>query len=111
VSRALRLPERELPRIERGPRRPPDPALEARLEHLKARRNELAIRFDLTPGVLCPNGTLEAIARTRPGSLDELRGIPGVRRWQVEAFGQDLLDAVAAAEGETRGEARQEKLL
>jgi ribonuclease D len=110
VSRALQLPERELPRIERGPRRPPDPALEARLEHLKARRNELAIRFDLPPGVLCPNGTLEAIARARPGSLNELRGIPGVRRWQAEAFGQDLLDAVAAPAGET-SEVRQEKLL
>src|SRR4029077_883090 len=47
VSRALQLRERELPRIERGPRRAPDPALEARLDQLKARRNELAIRFDL----------------------------------------------------------------
>ena len=111
VSRALQLPERELPRIERGPRRAPDPALEARLDQLKARRNELAIRFDLAPGVLCPNGTLEAIARARPGSLDALRGIPGVRRWQAEAFGQDLLDAVAAPEGETSGKVRQEKLL
>jgi ribonuclease D len=98
VRRALELPERDLPRIERGPRRAPDPAFEARLEQLKAKRNELSSLLDLAPGVLCPNGTLEAIARTRPQTLDELRAIPGVRGWQVETFGRELLEAAAAGE-------------
>lgn len=94
VRRALELPEQELPRIERGPRRAPDPALEARIEQLKAKRNELAIRFDLAPGVLCPNSTLEAIARAAPRMVDELRAIPGVRNWQQAAFGEELLTAI-----------------
>ncbi len=94
VQRALDLPEQELPRIERGPRRAPDPALDARVEQLKAKRNELAIRFDLAPGVLCPNATLEAIARAIPRTVEELRAIPGVRRWQVAEFGEELLTAV-----------------
>lgn len=98
VRRALELPERDLPRIERGPRRTPDPAFEARLEQLKAKRNELSSLLDLAPGVLCPNGTLEAIARTRPQTLDELRAIPVVRGWQVETFGRELLEAAAAGE-------------
>jgi ribonuclease D len=99
VRRALELPEQDIPRIERSPRRAPDPALETRVEQLKARRNELAARLDLAPGVLCPNATLEAIARGVPRTLDDLRAIPGVRRWQVEAFGADLLAAI----GETVG--------
>jgi ribonuclease D len=99
VRRALELPEQDIPRIERSPRRAPDPALETRVEQLKARRNELAARLDLAPGVLCPNATLEAIARGVPRTLDDLRAIPGVRRWQVEAFGADLLAAI----GETGG--------
>jgi len=94
VRRALDLPEHELPRVERGPRRAPDPALDARVDQLKAKRNELAIRFDLAPGVLCPNGTLEAIARAAPRTADELRTIPGVRRWQAAEFGEELLTAV-----------------
>jgi ribonuclease D len=94
VRRALDLPEHELPRIERGPRRAPDPALDARVDQLKAKRNELAIRFDLAPGVLCPNGTLEAIARAVPRTADELWMIPGVRRWQAAEFGEELLLAV-----------------
>lgn len=98
VRRALDLPEHELPRIERGPKRVPDLAFDARLERLKVRRNELATRLDLTPGVLCPNATLEAIARTLPSTVDDLRAIPGVRRWQAETVGVDLL-AVINSEG------------
>ncbi|HET7600582.1 MAG TPA: ribonuclease D [Gemmatimonadales bacterium] len=95
VRRALELPESDLPRIERGPRRAPDAAYEARLERLKAVRNQLATRVGLAPGVLCPNGTLEAIARTAPRSVEELARVPGIRRWQVEAVGKELLAAVA----------------
>ena len=94
VQRGLDLPESELPRIARNQRRPPDPAYEARLERLKTRRNELALRFDLAPGVLCPNGTLEAIARSEPRSVEELQGVAELRRWQVNEIGQQLVEAV-----------------
>jgi len=100
VRRALELLEQELPRIERGTRRVADPAFDARVEQLKAKRNELAIRLNLAPGVLCPNATLEAIARAVPRSLEELRAIPGVRRWQVETVGQDLLAAMSATKAQ-----------
>jgi ribonuclease D len=69
--------------------------LDARVERLKAARNAAATRADLPPGVVCPNGTLEAIARAAPRSLDELAAIPGVRRWQVALLGNDLVAAVA----------------
>ena len=59
-------------RVERPPRRPSDPAYEARLERLKAAGNLLAAQYELAPGVLCPNGTLEAIARLNPATVDEL---------------------------------------
>ena len=108
VQRALDLAEGALPRIERGPRRVPDPAFEARVDRLKAKRNELATRLELAPGVLCPNATLEAIARARPTTIDELRGIPGIRRWQAETFGEELLGVVAAepAEGARKAPAQ-----
>jgi ribonuclease D len=96
VQRGLELPESEIPRLARAARRPPDPAYEARLERLKALRNELAARYELAPGVLCPNGTLEAIARAEPRSVEELRSIPELRRWQIEEFGDALVRAIAA---------------
>ncbi|HEX5634731.1 MAG TPA: ribonuclease D [Gemmatimonadales bacterium] len=94
VERAMAIPDDKLPRLERPPRRPPDPVYEARLERLKALRNKFAPLVGLQPGVLCPNGTLEAIARANPASIDELAAIPGLRRWQREVLGRELLAAL-----------------
>jgi ribonuclease D len=94
VQRGLEVPDRDLPRLERSPRRPADPAFEARLERLKGVRNTLAQRYELPPGVLCPNGTLEAIARANPGAVEEMSGIPELRRWQLAELGDELLTAL-----------------
>lgn len=96
VQRAMGLPEGELPRIERPARRPPDPAFEERVERLKQTRNRLAAQYDLAPGVLCPNGTLEAVARLHPSTLDQLAATPGLRRWQLHEIGPALLAALVA---------------
>jgi ribonuclease D len=93
VKRALEIPDRDLPRLERTPRRAHDPAFEARLERLKAVRNRLATEFDLQPGVLCPNGTLEAIARANPATVEDLGRLPELRRWQLRELGGELLAA------------------
>jgi ribonuclease D len=94
VRRGLAIPERDLPRMPRPQRRPQDPAYEARVERLKALRNQLAVRFDLAAGVLCSNGTLEAIARVNPTSLEAMSAIRELRRWQLREFGGDLLAAL-----------------
>jgi ribonuclease D len=94
VQRALAIPERDLPRIDRPPRRPADPAFDARVERLKAARNREAARLDLAPGVLCPNGTLESLARAQPANREDLTRVPGLRRWQALEIGEALLAAV-----------------
>ncbi len=94
VRRGLDLPESDLPRLTRPPRRVPDLAYEERLERLKVARNRLAQEYDLAPGVVCPNGTLEAIARLDPKTSAELGGVTELRRWQLREFGEELLQAV-----------------
>jgi ribonuclease D len=94
VQRGLEVPESDLPRIERPARRQPDAAYEGRLERLKTARNLLALRYNLAPGVLCPNGTLESIARLNPGTMEQLAEVPELRRWQLKEFGRELLSAV-----------------
>jgi ribonuclease D len=93
VKRGLEVAERDLPRVERAPRKPFDQAFEARLERLKAARNRLAGELDLAPGVLCPNGTLEAIARSNPTTLEALGTLPELHRWQLREIGEQLLTA------------------
>jgi len=53
-----------------------------------------AERLGLQPGVLCPNGTLEGVARKAPRDTTELRDIPELRRWQAEVLGAELVGAV-----------------
>jgi len=94
VDRALALPERDLPVRERGPRQARDPELEARVERLKAARNQVAATLGIEPGVLCGKTTLEAIARARPADRTALAAVEGVRRWQVDVLGEAVLQAL-----------------
>ena len=94
VQRGVQVPEDQLPSIPRPPRRPYDPAYDARLERLKAARNRLAEKFDLQPGVLCANGVLESIARVNPATLEQIGDVPELRRWQLREFGGELLTAL-----------------
>ena len=94
IDHGLAVPEKDLPRFPRAERRTPDPAFERAVEQLKRTRNEMAVRLGLDPGVLCPKGTLEAIARARPRSAAALREVPEVRRWQADVLGGDFLKAL-----------------
>lgn len=93
VARGAAAPRESLPVFERGKRTAPDLAYEARLERMKTERNALAERIGLAPGVLCPNGHLEAVARLEPKSVEQLAEIPEMRRWQREVAGEALVRA------------------
>lgn len=96
IEHGLAVPERDLPRLPRGERRVSDPAFDRRVERLKATRNAAAARLGLDPGVLCPKGTLEAVARAHPGAVDGLTEIPELRRWQGDLLGEEFLKALAS---------------
>jgi ribonuclease D len=94
VRRGVEVPEGELPRWPRSPRWERDLELEARVEALKEARTRTAGELGLDPGFVVPRATLEEIGRARPQTLDELEQVPGVRRWQVEAVGDTLLNVL-----------------
>ncbi len=58
------------------------------------RTRVLADHPELTPYMTASNGVLKAIASARPYDLEELESIPDVRRWQVDDWGDDLLDVL-----------------
>jgi ribonuclease D len=95
LQRAVDLDEAELPRRERGPRRPPpDAEFDARVDRLKKVRDAAAETLGLDRGFLMPRQQLEAIARQRPRTEKELMEVADMRRWQVEALGADLIGAL-----------------
>ena len=46
--------------------------------------------------MLCPNGILEGIAKLEPKGVTELAKVEGMRKWQVEVLGQELVAAIPA---------------
>jgi ribonuclease D len=100
VRRARELPDAQLPRRPRTPRRPPpDPELERWVERLRRVRDTAAERLGLDRGFLMPRQQLEDIARRRPATRAELQTAPEMRRWQVAAVGDELLAAFASEAG------------
>jgi ribonuclease D len=95
VGRALDLDDSELPRRQRGPRRPPpDADFDELVERLKRIRDAAAEELGLDRGFLMPRQQLEAIARQRPRTEADLAEVPDIRRWQVEALGARLIGAL-----------------
>lgn len=92
-----RLPDDQLlpyPRLARnGPGRPP-PEVEELADRLKSVRNRRAEALSLDRGTLLSNAMLLEIARAEPGSREKLAAVPGMKSWQVEALGQDLLEVL-----------------
>lgn len=96
VARGLAVPDADLPRFPRAPRWDKDPDFDARVSALRTVRDEAAKRLDLDPGVLGSRDRLEAIARRVPRSVEELSEIPELRRWQIAAFGEAAVAAIAS---------------
>lgn len=86
VTRGLDLPEDQIPHVARPARPASDPAYDASLERLKELRNRIADAIGLEPGLVCPNGTLSAIARLVPTTSADLDAIEELREWQREVL-------------------------
>ena len=92
------LPENELegyPRMSRGSGngnggRPP-PEVEDRFRRLKDARNRKAAELRVERGTLLPNATLQRVAEREPAAVHEMVEITGMRRWQADVLGEELL--------------------
>ncbi len=77
------------------------PGVDLLLAALKQWRNDVVDRESLAPVVVASNGLLKEISVLAPRDLDELRAVPGVRKWQVEHYGEELLAALHTVEERT----------
>jgi ribonuclease D len=93
---SLEMPEAELPKFPRLPRRgAKDPSIEERVKTLKKWRQEQAARLALDPGVLINNASLEALAAANPQSAQALDEVVGLKNWQKKELGESLLATLA----------------
>lgn len=94
LDRVQALPDPELtpyPRENRnGPGRP-SPEEEAAAERIRSLRTLKAAELGIDRGVLLSNAQIGEIVRNGPTDVAGLRGLPGMRRWQTQILGRDIL--------------------
>ena len=78
--------------------RPEAPSIDLLFGLLKQWRNDTVDREGLAPVVVASNGLLKEIATHAPLDREALEAVPGVRRWQVRAYGDDILGILQGAE-------------
>jgi ribonuclease D len=71
------------------------PSMDRLLGPLKDWRNQLVSQRKVSPVVVASNQLLKEVARAAPTTKEELGEVPGIRRWQVRAYGSQLLAIVA----------------
>jgi ribonuclease D len=96
VARGLADPIPESPPGARPSRPVVLPVVRQRMDALRRWRAAAAERTGLEPGVLLPQRLIDLLAAGPPADPAGLLGIPGLRRWRTEAFGPEILEALAS---------------
>lgn len=92
VAKGMKVPAARQPRYPRERRPERSRAQEQRLKALKSWRETRAGVLGVAGGVLVNNRTLEVLADLGPGSREDLAAAPGLKGWQAEALGEELLE-------------------
>jgi ribonuclease D len=95
VRRANALPEDELPVIPRSPRPVVPPEVVSRGARLKEWRRERAAELEVDVSVVLPQRLIDRLATAGPRDAAGLAEVEGLRRWRIDAFGDDMLRAMA----------------
>jgi ribonuclease D len=94
IRRGLELPEDRLPFYPRTPRPPRNPQKQARLKRLKSWRDLKAGQLEIESGLLCNNTLLDALAEGNPKDMEGLKAITGMKTWQINAFGVEIVEVL-----------------
>jgi ribonuclease D len=91
VARGMALEGEKLPRYPASRRPETDREREGRLKRLKTWREEKGRELGMDTGILANNALLEKVAESPPKSPEELAQLEGLKGWQREIFGTDLI--------------------
>jgi ribonuclease D len=93
VRRGIAAGPLDAPRPERARQRC-TPGVSWRIGRIREWRDGAASRLGLEPGLVLPQRLVVQVAVANPPDAESLAAVPGIRRWRVEALGDDLLRAI-----------------
>ena len=95
IHGALSLSEADLPLYPKTRAMRVKPLVSLRIKALKTWRDSLAEKLDLDPALLCNKALLTQLAQFNPKTLDRVRSIPEMRRWQKEVLGEGIVEVLS----------------
>ncbi len=95
VGKAMALAHKDLPSYPRNRRPRKDPKVQNRITHLKKLREKWSLSMDMEPGFLLNNALITGICVANPETMQDLALIEPIRRWQVDAMGEDILKGLS----------------
>jgi ribonuclease D len=99
IHRAMAIPDEDFPVYPRKTRTDLPAPVRQRVKVLKKWRDLRAKDLGMEPGILLNNALINDLAWKNPRSLEEMEKIPGLRKWRLSHFGQEILAAQAARRG------------
>ena len=91
VQLAFQIPEGDLPMYPRKKRPVFQPGVSKRVKAIESWRNTRSKALKLNPALIFSNSLISTLAIQHPITLDDLEKIPGVKKWQVMEFGEEIL--------------------
>ncbi len=103
VNNAMDLSLEDLPVYPKKKKQPSDPQIARRIKALRTRREAIAHSLKMPAGQLINNSQLSVIATVNPENKAALSHINGIKAWQVEAFGGELISALNPGKKKYKG--------
>lgn len=91
IQSAMEIDPSILPVYPRSHEPVPDAQISARIAVLKKWRESAAAHLEIEPGLLCNNALITAISLKNPQQAEELNAIEGIKPWQVDAVGEQIV--------------------
>jgi ribonuclease D len=101
LRRAAELPEAALPALPRPVRPTPSEAVRRRVERLRAWRTARAAPLGVDVAVVLPQRLIDRLAEAAPTDEAGFASVPGLRRWRIRTFGEEILAALAGYDRRT----------
>jgi len=96
IKSATDIPEDRLPVYPREKRQKNSAATLKKINALKQWRDGYGKKAGLDPSVICPNALIKAVALLDPCSLENLKELIEIRKWQMELFGEEICGLITS---------------
>lgn len=96
IETAMNMPEDNLPSFPKEKRRKQSASALKRINTLKKWREEYGKKADLDPSVICPNSLVQAISLMDKCTIEGLKDLGEMRKWQIDLYGKEVCDLLAS---------------